>query len=266
VKAVVLFSGGAASWAAAKRSVTTYGLENVTLLFTDTMTEDEDLYRFLDEAAEDVGAPLVRLADGRDIWQVFRDVRFLGNSRIDPCSAKLKRAMSRKWIKDNCDPSDSVIVMGFDWTELHRLERAQKAWAPYVVVAPMTEKPYRLRAEILADLEASGIRQPRLYTMGFEHNNCGGGCVKAGIGHFAHLRQVFPERYAEWEANEEGIRQFLGADVSILRDRINGNAPMTLRTLREKLSLMDTTLDLWDMGGCACFEEPEGAPSDGAAE
>ncbi len=26
-----------------------------------------------------------------------------------------------------------------------------------------------------------GIEPPRLYKMGFKHNNCGGACVKAGI-------------------------------------------------------------------------------------
>ena len=30
----------------------------ITLLFTDTKTEDEDLYRFIREAAADVGVPL----------------------------------------------------------------------------------------------------------------------------------------------------------------------------------------------------------------
>jgi hypothetical protein len=251
---VVLFSGGAASWAAARRIVDS-GAAHVTLLFTDTMTEDEDLYRFLDDAAADLGLPVTRLADGRDIWQVFRDERFLGNTRADPCSRILKRDLSRKWIEANCDPKHTTVVLGFDWTEIHRLDRARKAWEPWYVEAPMTSRPYRLKAEMLADLATRGIEVPRLYRMGFEHNNCGGGCVKAGQGHFAKLLDVFPARFAEWEAHEQEIRDELG-DVAILRDRADGETtPLPLRDLRERIE-SGQSIPLWEIGGCACFEDP----------
>ena len=251
---VVLFSGGAMSWAAARRVVDS-GAAHVTLLFTDTLTEDEETYSFLDAAAADLGLPVTRLADGRDIWQVFRDERFLGNTRADPCSRILKRELSRRWIEANCDPEHTTIVLGFDWTEVHRLERARRAWAPWPIEAPMTQRPYRVKAEVLADLEARGIPQQRLYRLGMDHANCGGGCVKAGQSHFAKLLDVFPARYAEWEANEQSIRDDLG-DVSILRDRTDGETtPLTLRDLRERIEA-GQSIPLWDIGGCACFEDP----------
>jgi len=253
VKAVVLFSGGIASWAAARRTVERFS--DVTLLFTDTLSEDEDLYRFLGEAAADVGAPLFKVSEGRTIWEVFRDEKFLGNSRVDPCSRVLKREQSRKWLVANRDPADTTVILGYDWTELHRLERAQAAWAPWRVEAPMTEPPYRLRAELMGDLEGRGIRPPRLYGLGFEHNNCGGGCVKAGQSHFAHLLQVFPSRFAEWEAHEAEMRVQLG-DVAILRDRTGDESkPMPLSVLRERLEA-GQAIPLWEIGGCACFEAP----------
>ena len=52
MKHVVFFSGGACSYCTAKRVIENVGKENVVLLFTDTKIEDEDLYRFIDEAAE----------------------------------------------------------------------------------------------------------------------------------------------------------------------------------------------------------------------
>lgn len=248
---VVLFSGGIASWATARRLVDRG--TPIELLFTDTKSEDEDLYRFLDDAAADLGMPVIRIADGRDIWQVFRDVRFLGNSRVDPCSRVLKRDLARAWL-DEHRPS-SAIAIGFDWTEVHRLDRARSAWAPRAVVAPLTEPPYRLRAELIADLVARGIEAPRLYGLGFEHNNCGGGCVKAGQGHFARLFATFPSRYAEWEAHEQELRAELG-DVAILRDREAGNTrPLPLSELRVRLEA-GRPIPLFDIGGCACFEEP----------
>ena len=192
---VVMFSGGIASWAAARRLADAGA--SMTLLFTDTMTEDPDLYRFLDEAAEDIGAPLVKIADGRNIWQVFQDSKMLGNSRIDPCSRILKRDLSKKWLAENAP--DATLVMGYDWTELHRLERTQARWAPRPVIAPMVDPPYRLRSELMGDLEARGIQPPRLYGLGFSHNNCGGGCVKAGMGHFTHLLRTLPDKAKAWE-------------------------------------------------------------------
>ena len=68
-------SGGACSFWAAERVVSAHGTKDTTLLFADVLIEDEDLYRFIDEAAADVGAPLVTIADGRTIWELFRDVR-----------------------------------------------------------------------------------------------------------------------------------------------------------------------------------------------
>src|SRR5688572_15760444 len=117
---VVMFSGGLGSWAAAKRVATRYGTKNLTLLFCDTLIEDEDLYRFIGEAAENVGAPLIRVADGRTPWQVYKDERFLGNARIDPCSRVLKREPAARWLNDNCAPKSTIIHLGIDWTESHR--------------------------------------------------------------------------------------------------------------------------------------------------
>lgn len=71
MKHVVMYSGGIGSWAAAKRVIEKRGTDNVILLFTDTMIEDEDLYRFLHETSNQFGCELVWLSDGRDPWQVF---------------------------------------------------------------------------------------------------------------------------------------------------------------------------------------------------
>ena len=98
MKYIISYSGGLGSFAAAKLAVEKYGQKNCCLVFTDTKTEDEALYRFLNETAKALGVELKILADGRDIWGVFNDVRFMGNSRIDPCSRVLKRELFRKWI------------------------------------------------------------------------------------------------------------------------------------------------------------------------
>lgn len=254
---VCMFSGGVGSWAAAKKVAAEVGPHKLTLLFTDTRIEDPDLYRFLEEGAANIGAPLVRIADGRTPWEVFRDERMLGNSRIAPCSKILKQVPARRWMQENAP--DATVVLGIDWTEQHRLPGAIEGWKPWVVRAPLCEGPWqawRTKAEMIADLAKEGIRPPRLYEEGFPHNNCGGGCVRAGSAQFVHLLRSRPETFAAWETGEEEMRAYLGKDVAILRDRRGGSTrPLPLRELRAREMQRPGLFDGDDWGGCGCFLE-----------
>lgn len=259
MKHIVMFSGGAGSYAAAKRVVAEVGAASTLLVFADTKMEDEDLYRFLRETSEHLGAELVTLTEGRTPWEVFFDVRFLGNTRIDPCSRVLKRELIRSWLEENYpDPSEVVMHLGIDWTEEHRYLKAIPHHAPYTVRAPMCEEPLIEKDQMVADLAADGIEPPRLYALGFPHNNCGGFCIKAGQAHFKLLLDTMPERYAYHEQQEQDFRTHVGKDVAVLRDRRGGTTkPLTLRTFRERLEADTTDLDSTEWGGCGCFSPEE---------
>jgi hypothetical protein len=251
-----MFSGGATSWAAAKRVVEKHGSKDVTLFFANTKAEDEDLYRFLADGAANVGAPLVYAAEGRDPWQVMFDERMLGNSRFDPCSRILKRQVMDRWLAKNCDPKETIVYIGIDWTEEHRYIglRDRRAVLGWKYEAPLCEPPWMDKDEALAWMKREGIRQPRLYDLGFSHNNCGGFCIKGGQGHFANLLRVMPERYAYHEQKEQDIRALLGKDVSIMTDRSGDKKkkPLTLKDLRIRIE-RGTQIDAFDIGGCGCF-------------
>jgi hypothetical protein len=260
-KHVVMFSSGAGSWAAAQRVAEQHGTKNLFLVFADVSMEDEDNYRFLAEASGDIGGTLVHLKDGRDIWQVFKDDRFLGNTRLANCSKYLKQKPSRAWLEANCEPENTTVYLGIDWSEEHRIPANVKGYLPWRTEYPLRKAPFLDKRTILDQLRAKGIEPPRLYAQGFSHANCGGGCVRAGQGQFAHLLLVNPERYAEWEANEEDLRQHLGKDVSILRDRRGGTVtPLTLRSFRERHDAEPEQTDMFDIGGCGCFSEGEAGP------
>jgi hypothetical protein len=269
-----MFSGGIGSWAAAKRVAAEHGTADLTLLFTDTLIEDEDLYRFLSEAAANVGGALVKLAEGRDPWQVFADVRFLGNSRVDPCSRVLKREMSDKWLIEHCDPTETTVYVGIDWSEIHRYDREpgtrnpkdkgglkqRKALQGWHYEAPLCSAPYLTKGDMIGMLKAEGIVPPRLYALGFAHNNCGGFCVKAGFGHFANLLRQMPERYAFHEAKEQEFMAMVGRDdIAILKrqkgrgdEDYEGYKPVTLKMFREEVEA-GKQVDMFDLGGCGCF-------------
>lgn len=244
---VVMFSSGAGSAVAAKRVADAYGTENLTLLFADVNMEHPDNYRFLREASEWVGGELVVLDnDGKTIWDAFRDARFLGNTRADVCSRVLKREPMRRWLEEHFEPADTTVHLGFDISEEHRIHRARPHWEPWRIEAPLCWEPPIWKDQALAMLADAGIEAPWLTRQGFPHANCGGGCVKAGMGQFKKLLTLDPDTYLEWERQEEGVRVALGKDISILRDRRGGETkPMTLKTFRHRLGVGDDAFDPW---------------------
>lgn len=253
-KHIVFYSGGAASYAVARTLCKQYGEENVLLLFTDTMVEDYDLYRFLEESSYQLGAELIEISDGRDIWDVCFDARYLSNSRVAKCSHILKQQVAKEWIFKNYSPDTCYLYLGIDWTESHRCASPTKNWRPYAVRYPLCEPPYLSKEDVFSIIRRDGLRIPRLYSLGFAHNNCGGFCFRAGMGHFRRLLDKMPERYMYHEQKEEALRQYIGKDVTILRRQKNNvRYRMSLKQFREDYIM--TNEDHFDIGGCGCFVE-----------
>ncbi len=113
-KHVIQFSGGIGSWATARyvKDKLLGPDDELVLLFADTLIEDEGTYAFLEAAASDIGVPVTRISEGETPWDVFKRKRYLGNSRIDPCSQYLKRVPLRKWIEGQPEQIDMFDVGG----------------------------------------------------------------------------------------------------------------------------------------------------------
>lgn len=270
MKHVVMYSGGVGSWAATKRVAEQHGTDDLILLFADTKKkndkhphrgEDEDLYRFLEEGAANIGGRLEWISRGMNIWDTFEQSRYMGNTRVDPCSRMLKREMCRKWVEENFKPEEVTLYVGIDWSEIHRLPGNQNAWQPYRVEAPMCEAPYLTKDDVFESLQLFGIKRPRLYDMGFAHNNCGGFCVKAGLGQFYTLLKNMPERYAYHEFKQEELFSVLGKRAPFLRQTVNGEKHyLSLKQFREQVEANERNeqqveIDLLDIGGCGCFSD-----------
>lgn len=300
---IVFYSGGLGSFATALRVVEKYGSEKLTLLFTDTLIEDHDLYRFIIETAgeifnieqkvteplavkalsltptdvnmdkrkeelealrietNDAIPQLVWLSEHIDPWDIFFKQKFLGNSRIAQCSHILKQVMSKKYVKEMFKPEETILYLGIDWTEEHRTKAPRKNWYPYPVEFPMCEEPYMNKIDVVKNLEKVQIETPRLYAMGFAHNNCGGFCVRAGQGHFVNLLEQNRSLFLYHEKREQEIREHIGKDVSILRKTKKGiRFNYTLHDLRIDIEGgHKEEVDMDDIGGCGCFVTEEDA-------
>lgn len=257
---VVQFSTGAGSAEVAWRVVEKYGVDSVVLLTADTMAEDADNWRFAREVVDALRNPeWVRLADGRTPMQVGLDLKVVPNNRMAVCSRVLKRELLRPYIEDRFDPETTVVYLGFDWTEMHRLDAAVPHWAPWTISAPLCERPYLSKPDLLGLFRQRGIEPPRLYSQGFTHANCGGACVRGGQAQWANLLRVNRPRYMDWEADEQRIRDSLGKNVTILRDRTaktgaSATRPLSLAQFRARLDSQPSMFDPDDWGACGCTE------------
>lgn len=256
---IVHLSGGLCSFWAAKRVVERYGPADVTLLFADTLAESNDLYRMNQDTTNHLGIPITRISRELTPWELFREEGFIGNSRSPICSTKLKRELLDKWRAEHCDPASTTVYIGFDWTEINRLDDLRNEISPWQLEAPMAQwKPIWDKCEMAAELVKLNIRLPESYTLGFPHDNCNGGCVRAGITQWVHLLRLRPLVFAYHEQQEQlTIAEFKrrGIDTTwatILKDRRGGvTKPMTLKTLRERVESGEK-LPLHEWGGCGC--------------
>lgn len=262
MKHIVQFSGGIQSWAAAKRIVIEFGPDDLTLLFADTKMEDEDLYRFIKEAAANIGGKFITLADGRTPWEVFFDEGMMGKPGVDPCSRILKRELLDKWRKENTTPENSIFYVGIGHQEHQRLYGNPakgrpgliERFKPWIVKAPLCDRPFKAKGQIMCELKKEGIEIPRLYKLRFPHNNCGGFCIKAGQAQFKNLLDKMPERYAYHEQKEKEFRAKFG-DYSILKNKRKGEPlVLSLEAFRKQveMGIQQDAFDDYDWGGCGC--------------
>jgi 3'-phosphoadenosine 5'-phosphosulfate sulfotransferase (PAPS reductase)/FAD synthetase len=209
MKHVVSLSGGTASAVVGDLVLKKYGRDNVTLFFMDTNWEDEDLHRFLKDLESYWEKEIVRVKDGRTPLQVGEDVKFMLNSRVRQCSIQLKIKPFKEMILKHEKPV--TIHLGLDWSEEHRMATPKKQYEEIkgvfvdypLIWKPITTKKY---SEIV---ESWGIEIPRMYKMGYPHNNCGGRCIAQGRATWKRTQHFFPERYQEVQDWEEKMEKWL---------------------------------------------------------
>lgn len=170
----ISFSGGMGS---AISALVAYeqGLD-FNLIFADTLIEDEDLYRFNKDIANAVGKEIIALTDGRTPWDVYLDKRWIGNTRTAHCSTELKTKPVMRWLADNSKESDP-LVLGMDWSEQDRIDRASVNWQPRPVVS-LLNKFKITRPMFEPILRKYGIKRPRLYDQGMSITTVAGFAAK----------------------------------------------------------------------------------------
>jgi hypothetical protein len=209
----VSLSGGLASALAAERAIRRYGREAVLLWFADTQEEDEDLYRFLGDLMVRFGGQLYYYTDGRRPLDIAEDKQIIPCNQLAPCSFELKVRPYRTFIQ--AMSALPTVMIGLDYWESRRLKTTRTSYAKAIPEArvdyPLLWPQVETRPLTQVCREDWQIEPPRLYLLGFSHNNCGGACVRQGRAEWERLYRHFPDRYAAREAWESAQRAKGGA-------------------------------------------------------
>ena len=219
-RVVVTLSGGKASAYCAKWAFENFPKEKVVLYFNDTKWEHKDLYRFLDDLSKFFDHPITEDSDGRSVDEVMFDKRALANNRMPFCSRILKAERLQKF----CQSGD-LLIFGISNDEMDRVLRIVPI---YRELSARKNKQLAIRFPLIETatskeaidewLKLIGIKQPLLYDLGFSHNNCSGGCVRAGKKQWVRLYKNLPDVYAHRETVEKEMQEYLGKDVTILKN------------------------------------------------
>lgn len=275
---VANFSTGLSSFEAARRTLEKYGPERTRVVFCDVKGdpkrdihaapdgtnwdgEDDDNYRFLEDAQRLLGVPILRLRhpQGLGVWGIIfreRAITIRGANIFAPCTKILKQEALDNYVANiRVEGYDVVQVLGLTALEDDRIQRFKKrvnADAEF----PLTEHPLVGNCEISAWLRARGVEPPGTYELGFPHGNCGGACTKGGQMQWASLLQYNPGRYLYNEGQELWFNREINPNVTILRDRRGGPVkPITLRRFREEIEAGIRKPEPFEWGGCGCFTQ-----------
>lgn len=201
-KKVVGFSGGAQSSFLAKQIVEKYGKENVILLFHDTKSEPADNYRFRKQFADFLELPITERSDGRDIWQICDDTKWLSNSRTRKCSTLLKHEQANKFYQElDSQGIKFQICIGFDKSEYLRRQRvvARNPEREFIFLDTKLSKE-ALKQTIVKDW---GICLPEMYQH-YDRANC----LPCFVGGKANWFTIYKYNRPEFKKAQEYEEKF----------------------------------------------------------
>lgn len=245
MKHIITVSGGLTSAYVAK--ITLEKQPDAELVFTDTGWEHEDLFRFLTDLERLFDKKITYLRHDKyyNPEALFYGKKILGSNRVPICSRVLKVEVLQNYIKEKYN-NECILYFGIDYSEKHRAERIKFQYDKIGVETrfPLVEsRDFFIRDRIEKWLAENSIEIPYLYKAGYLHNNCSGGCVRAGKKSWLHLLKNSPEIYRERERVES---EFKGGKYTFMKD-------ISLRELRENQEKYCNLFEPDDMP-CQCFE------------
>lgn len=228
-RVVVWFSAGVTSAVAALMTIKKYrGKLPVLLVNTDTGSEHDDNFRFMDDCSNwlDHEVKILKNPDYEDTFDVYRKSKFLVSPRGARCSLVLKKQVRQKFERLDTD----IQVFGYDISETGRVKRFRENNPLVRLECPLVDACLS-KGDCHSILYSDGIERPLTYNLGFKNANClKRGCVKGMMGYWNHIRVVLPEVFWGMASMEREIgisiiaRKVDGELVRVFLDELDPNA------------------------------------------
>jgi len=217
---VCWFSCGAASAVATKLAI----VENagkLPLVVARCIVREEhpDNERFAADCERWFGVPITNLINEKydgSIYEVFRNRSYISGIGGAPCTLELKKEVRRKFQK----PTDRH-VFGYCAEEQGRWDNFLDA-NNIDAVSPLIDRGLE-HSDCLAMVRDAGIKLPKMYGLGYKHNNCRGCCKATGPGYWNKVRVDFPD-YFDRMAQESrllGVRIIRVAEERVFLDDLD---------------------------------------------
>jgi 3'-phosphoadenosine 5'-phosphosulfate sulfotransferase (PAPS reductase)/FAD synthetase len=209
-RTVCWFSCGAASAIATKIALARY--ENCVIVYQDTGSEHPDNIRFLADCEKWYGQKIQTISSEKyaDIWEVFKETKYLVGVAGARCTAELKRKVAERFLNHFEDRE----ILGYTVEERARVERFRKANPERRIECPLIDDLLG-KDDCLGWLERVGIEIPAMYKLGYRNNNCIG-CVKGGAGYWNKIRKTHPEIFDRMAKVERSL------DAAINKKYVDG--------------------------------------------
>jgi hypothetical protein len=245
------------------RCIEWYGLDRVTLVNADTGCESSGNYALVDALESASGVKIVRLDQGRDIWDVF-DEHGVMRMQNGACKAsvELKQKPLDAFSRSIFSPDEVLIAIGLSWDEPERQCRLTRRLEPYQAFYPLNVSPRLTECDIVSELDRYGLPESMAYNLGYTHDNCRGGCVLAGQAQWAGLLHDDPEHFAYCERRERVFYDRTG--FTVLKDRRGGRTTSyPLFQLRADKAAGRQFRNTWrSTCGCMSIDETDRASTD----
>jgi hypothetical protein len=218
---VVWFSCGVASAVAAKRTIEKYGKENVRIVNSRVLEEDEDNLRFLKDVEAWLEVPIEQAINSKypncSAVEVWSKRKFMSGTSGAPCTLELKKVARQQW---QAKHNPEFHVLGFTYDEKKRFDRFVTTELSNVLPVLIEDKI--TKKDCFEIIRKAGIARPRIYDQGYPNANCIG-CVKAtSPTYWNHVRSKHPNVFEQRakQSREIGARLVRVKNVRIFLDEL----------------------------------------------
>lgn len=227
---IVWFSCGVPSACAAKLTVQKH--PDAMVIYCDvSKDEDADNIRFRSDVERWIGKPvqLIKSEKFDTVDEVFAKERYMSGPKGARCTTEMKKIPRLAF-----QQPDDIHIFGFAWDEMERRYDFERRNPELNLEWPLFTAGLEVD-DCLKMVQKAGIAVPRMYLLGFEHNNCWG-CVKSSSPKYWNLvRRYRPDVFERraTRSRELGCRLVMLKGQRIFLDEL---PPEEMEYIQEKLS------------------------------